>query len=440
MTWTFFLATFGCKVNQYESQALREAWTALGGLECDGPEQADWIVLNTCAVTRGAVSETRQTARRLHRLAPTAKLIITGCSATAAGEACAALPGVVAVVPQAEKERLLQGPEGSAPPAAKEGFPAFAITTFKRARPVIKVQDGCSHGCTYCIVPLMRGPARSREPREVLDEAGRLLHAGYRELMLSGVNLRQYAVPGKAGTDFWDLLALLDAELWATWGDSARIRLSSLDPAQLNDKALDTLAAARTLCPHLHLSLQSGSPDVLRRMGRGHYHPERILDFVRDLGRIWPLFGLGADILMGFPTEEEAHVTETLAFLERLPLSYAHVFPFSPRPGTPAARLKDLPGPEKQARAAAVRNLVAAKQRAFLDRLLGVPELRLALDVSGPEDPETDAAGRTRKGVNEYYAACVLDDATPGDADSHALIPVRPVAARDGRLIVRRAG
>ena len=443
--WSFFLATFGCKVNQYESQALREAWSALGGMECEHPEEAGWIVLNTCAVTSGAVSETRQTARKLHRLAPQARILITGCSATAAREACAGLPGVVGVIPQAEKERLLHGPEGmvspSAPPSDGQLFPAFSITGFKRARPVIKVQDGCTHRCTYCIVPLMRGPSRSREPEAVIEEARRLLRAGHREIMLSGVNLRQYAVPGEDGKDFWDLLARLDAALADEWTGRARLRLSSLDPAQLNPKALDTLAATRMMCPHLHLSLQSGSAEVLRRMGRGHYSPASVLDFVRALAGLWPLFGLGADILMGFPTETEAHTAETLNVVDQLPLSYAHVFPFSPRPGTPAASLKDLPGPVKQARAAAVRQRVANKQAAFLEGLRHLTLLHVAPDISPQDDPLAQDTASTQgfagiKGVNEFYAACLVEGNMPKDS-GHELLPVRPVAISNKRLITR---
>ena len=444
-TWSFFLATFGCKVNQYESQSLREAWSALEGVECDHPENADWIVLNTCAVTSGAVSETRQTARRLHRLAPQARILITGCSATAAGEACADLPGVVGVIPQVEKERLLHGPEGvvplSASPSDEQLFPAFSIAGFKRARPVIKVQDGCTHRCTYCIVPLMRGPSRSREPEAVIAEARRLLLAGHREIMLSGVNLRQYIVPGEEGKDFWDLLARLDAALADEWAGRARLRLSSLDPAQLNTRALDTLAATRMACPHLHLSLQSGSADVLRRMGRGHYSPESVLDFVRALGDLWPLFGLGADILMGFPTETEAQAAETLNVVDQLPLSYAHVFPFSPRPGTPAANLKDLPGPVKQARAAAVRQRVTDKQAAFLENLLRLPLSHVAPDISPQDDPLAQDTAPTQgfagiKGVNEFYAACLVEGDIPKDS-GHELLPVRPVAISSKRLVTR---
>ena len=441
--WTFFLTTFGCKVNQYESQALREAWTALGGKESADPVGADWIVLNTCAVTAQAVSDARQAVRRLHRHAPEAAIVITGCSASAAAPELAALPGVAEVVGQRDKERLLAGPDAFSKRAATPGpthaaspsasaYPSFHISTFARARPVLKVQDGCSHGCTYCIVPLTRGPARSREIADVVAEAERLLAAGYREIMLSGINLYQYRVrtSGQA-RDFWDLVAALDSALAPAWQGQARLRLSSLDPAQLGAKAADVLGSARLICPHLHLSLQSGSPSVLRRMGRSHYDPQQVLQHVLALRPIWPLFGLGADVLMGFPGESEDECRETLALLNALPLSYAHIFPFSKRPGTAAAALPDLPGPEKQRRARLARELVATKQQAFLEHLLHLPELWLAADVPDSPDASGDRARPHLHGVTEYYAACDAGTrATPG----HNLLRVRPTGIRNRRL------
>ncbi|MDR2727146.1 MAG: MiaB/RimO family radical SAM methylthiotransferase [Deltaproteobacteria bacterium] len=450
--WIFFLATFGCKVNQYESQALREAWHTLGGREADDPADAAGIVINTCAVTARAASDARQAVRSLHRQAPDARIVLTGCSASLAGPQLAALPGVAAVIAQSDKERLLAGPpfacsspdvlSPTAPSVPNPDWPALRIASYRRSRPVLKVQDGCSHGCAYCVVPLTRGPARSRAPEDVLAEAKRLLAAGYRELVLSGVNLLQYRMPGTDRLDFWDLLARLDAALTPQWQGRARLRLSSIDPAQLGPKARDTLAAAHLVCPHVHISLQSGSPAVLRRMGRSHYDPGAIPDALRDLSAIWPVFGLGADVLVGFPGESRAECRETLDLLHALPLSYAHVFPYSRRPGTAAADLPDLPGPEKRARAALARTVAAAKQRNFLQSLLNVPELRLAPDApqGNPGEDEDEIflpvnaqdSGRVR-GVTECYAACLLP-AGSVKAGSRELLRVRPTGLAGARL------
>ncbi|MEG6506582.1 MiaB/RimO family radical SAM methylthiotransferase [Nitratidesulfovibrio sp. 1201_IL3209] len=444
----FFALTLGCKINQYETEAVREAWLARGWREAADPAGADVLLINSCAVTARAVADVRQAVARLHRAAPHGRIVVTGCAAQVLREDMAALPGVADVVGQQAKVSLLRydpekgaagaggdevdGSEDASAPDAV--FPAFRIDGFTRSRPVLKVQDGCSHRCTYCIVPLARGAARSRDPREALAEARRLLDAGFRELIVSGVNLRQYGrdLPG-GGPDFWDLLAFLERELAPQWAGRARLRISSLEPGQLGGHALDVLAESRLVAPQLHLSLQSGSPGVLRRMGRAHYRPEPLLDFARELAEVWPLFGLGADILTGFPGETDGEFRETLDFVDALPLTYAHVFPYSRRPGTPAAAMQGQLSQEvKKRRAAKLRGAVAAKKSAFLHRLLNEPQLLVA--------PE---GARGLKGVCEYYAECrFAGGRSPaagqgGDGvGSGELVAVRPLAVeRDGLLV-----
>lgn len=422
MPRAFHILTFGCKVNQYETQALREAWLAAGAVETELPAEADLLCVNSCAVTSLAVSDARRAVRRLLREAPQARIVLTGCAASLLNEpgersgpalcTLAALPaapsGRVQVCEPAHKAELLHyfdahdqsRPASDLPAAGQSLFPPFQVSGFKRTRPVVKVQDGCSQGCAYCIVPLTRGPATSRDPREVLEELRRLLAAGFREIMISGINLRQYAfrdaanardIPG--AKDFWDLLACIDAELAPEWAGRARVRISSVDPAQLDLKGLQTLAASRLVCPHLHLSLQSGCAAVLRRMGRAHYDPEQIHKAVAELRSIWPVFALGADILAGFPGETEAEAAETLELIRTLPLTYAHVFPYSERPGTLAATLPHgVPNDLRRKRAAALRSVVATKRRQFLESLIG-SNCSVAMEPEG-------------HGVNELYVPC----------------------------------
>lgn len=433
-TWTFHILTFGCKVNQYETQALREAWTVRNGRETDVPAQADVVVLNTCAVTANAVREVRQTMRRLQRECPDAELVITGCAVEAAETEPIAWPGTALVVPQRDKPLLL----GYAPKRCRsfvpahevaslppETFPPFAISAFRRSRPVLKVQDGCSHRCAYCIVPLTRGPSRSRSPSAALAEIRRLLREGFREIMISGINLRQYAFPEEGVRDFWDLLTCFERELAPDWQGEARLRISSLEPGQLHERGLEVLASSVMICPHLHVSLQSGSPEVLRQMRRGHYGPEHLHAAVERIRTFWPRFGLGADILTGFPGETPAEAQETLELVKALPFSYAHVFSFSPRPGTPAASRSDqVPVAERRRRAERVRTVVADKRQAFLQSMLEEKMFRVSLE-----------SGRSGRGVNEYYVPCRL--ASPvSDIVSHALIPVRPLAVESGELRV----
>lgn len=431
--FSFHILTFGCKVNQYESQAQREKWLAAGGVECDAPEDADLILLATCAVTAEAVSDARQMARKLARIAPGARLVVTGCAASAAPDDFA-LPSVAALAPQTGRARLLETPpqdllqrqEPLLLPAktfdGRRAYPPFSITSFRRARPVLKVQDGCSHRCTYCIVPLTRGPSCSRNPGDALDEARRLLRAGHREIMISGVNLRQYHAEGM---NFWALLRLLDASLAPEWAGRARLRLSSLEPAQLDSEGLETLESCRMLCPHLHLSLQSGSPAVLSRMGREHYAPEQVEEAIGRVRAFWPEFGLGADILMGFPGESEDETRETVLMAERLPFTYAHVFPYSIRPGTRASAMPGhLPKALRQEHAARVREVIRGKQHAFLRRQAERPVMLLAFDGNG-----------SSHGLNDCYVSCALAASSPLPS-GHELLAARPVGQGEGRLLV----
>jgi len=424
----FHTATLGCKINQYETRSIAEAWArgfdGKGGAEeVADPCRADLILVNSCAVTANAVADLRQAVRRLHRDNPTAPIIITGCAAQVMPDELAELPGVVRVVAQADKGALLSGPEGK-PLAEPAPFPPFAVSGYDRARAVVKVQDGCSHHCTYCIVPLTRGRSVSRPADDVVAEVDRLLRGGWRELILSGINLRHYGRGLAETADFWDLVARLEREFGPEWAGRARLRLSSVEPGQLDAKALETLAASSLVCPQLHLSLQSGDPGVLRAMGRGHYRPEDAVTFFDQLAGAWPAFGLGADFICGFPGESAEAFENTLALVRRLPLTYAHVFPYSERPGTPAATMGGAVDPaERKARAARLRKLVAAKKRAFLDRLAGTDRLDVLVQ---------DGGGR---GVSQYYAACRFAAPLPGDP-VRALIPARPVGVERGTVLV----
>lgn len=423
--WTFAIVTLGCKVNQYESQALREAWSALGGVEISSTK-AQITVINSCAITAKAERETRNALYRLMRENPHGRRIVTGCAALlveaslqqagtdtqASSTAPAGIeatlggthpnPMAHAIIAAPHKYRLVQGPwqvlAGLPPATHGNHYPAFSISSYHRARPVLKVQDGCSHRCTYCIVPIARGSATSRNPQEVLAEARRLLHAGYCEIMLSGINLAQYGRNTPEYGNFWKLLRLLEQELAPEWAGKARFRISSLEPGQLDAEGIDAMHACTMLCPHVHISLQSGSTTVLKRMGRGHYSPQQLIDGIAMLQQHWPRMGLGADILMGFPGEEPAHVQETLDLIETLPMTYAHIFPYSRRPQTAAINFPhQVPHHEKLRRAAQVREAVQHKQQAFLEYLLKVPFTHVVLD-----------GNTSLKGVNELYVPCRL--------------------------------
>lgn len=413
----FFTATLGCKINQYETRSIAEAWASKDGnqdaSETLEPREADLILVNSCAVTANAVRDLRQTVRKLHRENPDAEIVITGCAAQVMPDELADLPGVVRVVPQEDKAGLLESPHsGGSKPASR--FAPFSISGYHRSRPVVKLQDGCSHHCTFCIVPLARGRSVSRPMDEIVAEVRRLLAAGFREMILSGVNLRQFGRDLDGKPDFWDVIARLESEFADEWQGRARFRISSLEPGQLDSKALDVLGGSTLVCPQLHLSLQSGDPGVLKRMGRGHYNPGQALDFCRDLRTFWPDFGLGADLLVGFPGETEQAFENTMHLSRELPLTYGHVFPYSPRPGTKAADMTgQLATPVKKERAALLRQLVNDKKDFFLDTLLKKTALSvLVQDESG-------------KGVSEYYAACLVQ--TDASTLAKSIVRCRPV-------------
>jgi MiaB/RimO family radical SAM methylthiotransferase len=408
----------GCKVNRYEAQALREAWTAQGMKEASRPEDAGTVVVNSCAVTAAAAADLRAAVRRFGRAAPEADIIVTGCAAGPVG--LADLPGVSRLVPQKNKVDLLSLFSGE----SAAGPPGFSVSSCDRSRAVLTIQDGCSHGCAFCIVPSVRGASRSRPPDASVREALRLLRGGFREIVISGVNLRGYRETG--GGDFWDFLERLETVLAPEWGTRARLRLSSLEPGQLGDKALAVLGGSRMVAPHLHLSLQSGDPAVLGRMGRGHYDPEALPEFFARLRVLWPLFALGADVLTGFPGETEAEFDAGLRLLRRLPLTYAHVFPYSRRPGTPAAGMAgEVAAGVKKARAARLRAFAQERKEAFLRSLLDVPLLHAVFEENGSPPA----------GMCEYYAACLLRDADAARVRPRVLSPVRPLAVSGDRLL-----
>ncbi|WP_300772285.1 MiaB/RimO family radical SAM methylthiotransferase [uncultured Desulfovibrio sp.] len=452
-TWKFHLLTFGCKVNQYESQALREAWQRQGGEECDDPALADIVCVNSCAITAKGERDARAALLRLRRIAPQARLVLTGCAAQLAGVlapvrrrgAQQPQPTADLIIPQADKARLLDAllpslaTDGQQAPqdmttSSVQGFPPFAIDGFRRARPVLKVQDGCEHRCTYCIVPLTRGRCRSREPQAILAEARRLLRAGHAEIMISGINLRQYGRDKPEFGDFWSLLVWLDQQLAPEFAGKARLRISSLEPGQLDSRGVDSLLSCRLVCPHLHISLQHASHQVLRRMGRGHYRAEALQQAVQALSVHWPVMGLGADIILGFPGETEADVDCLLDFVAATPFSYAHVFPYSSRPGTAAAGFAGHIAPqEKQERARRVRDAVARQQEAFRRAQLALPAMLLAADVADGQEKQRRTTGI--RGVNEFYVPCRLVAPVPAMPLS-GLVPVRPTGLDASGLLV----
>ncbi len=426
----FWITTLGCKINQYESESIRQRWEQMGFELASNDTQAHEVVINSCAVTASALRDLRQLVRGINRRNPEADIVITGCAAQVFAEELKKLPGVSEVIPQERKADILRlGDENKAKSNddSSDGstiFQPFEIKDYQRARAVVKVQDGCSHRCTYCIVPITRGPSVSRNVQDIISEIQRLLDAGFREMVISGINLSHYGREFKDHPDFWDLMERIEKEFGAEWGGKARLRISSLEPGQLKERALEIFSSSKLICPQLHLSLQSGDNSVLKRMGRGHYKAEDALIFTEELSKIWPVFGLGADILTCFPGETEDEFNNTLEFCRKLPLTYAHVFPYSIRPGTAAAKMKgQLSSSVKKERGAKLRALVEDKKQNFLQKISKLDSLNVLF-----QDKD--------KGICEFYSTCELENSFEGTVPRE-LVKVVPVKVLDDKLLVR---
>jgi threonylcarbamoyladenosine tRNA methylthiotransferase MtaB len=393
--------TFGCKLNLYETAGIRQNARGRFAL-VDTDADADVVVVNTCSVTARADQEARQYVRSVHRRRPQARLVVTGCYAQRAPDELAALPGVALVAGHAEKDvlhRLLESlpPAGDPPRIAVGGLDGKPMTTLRavgldgRTRALLRVQDGCDAACTYCVIPSTRGRSRSLLLEEALDEARRILDAGFRELVVTGTHLGHYGIdlaPRRTLSDLVEGLLGLDAP------HAFRVRLSSVEPQEIDGRLIEMLAGGSRLAPHLHLPLQSGSDALLRAMRRSYRTPAYRKQVRAVAARVHPL-ALGADLIVGFPGETEGDFRRTLRLLAELPFTYIHPFTYSPRPGTPAASWTTRPpGDMASRRLVAARALVERKNLEFRRARVG-ERVRVLVE-------ETNAAGESQ-GLCETY-------------------------------------
>ncbi|MEX1368665.1 MAG: tRNA (N(6)-L-threonylcarbamoyladenosine(37)-C(2))-methylthiotransferase MtaB [Nannocystaceae bacterium] len=368
--------THGCRLNRSESDALAEALQRRGHSVVDDPRQAEVYVLNTCTVTHAADADARRAVRRARRDNPSLRIVLTGCHVDADPARAAALPGVDAVLGNADKAEL---PAALSRLGPREGPPLVSVTALtrripftplvpavapRRSRALLKVQDGCNYRCAFCIVPTVRGPSRSLSIEEVVAQARRMVEAGVPELVLTGVHLGTYGRDLRPRRRLVDLVAALVPVLGA-----ARLRLSSVDPQEVDDELLLLIGAhSGSICRHLHLPVQAGDDAVLRRMRRGHT-VETFGHVVRRAAQLVPGIAIGSDVIVGFPGEDGPAFDRTASLLRELPLAYLHVFPFSARRGTAAALMPDqVAPPERSRRGAELRALsqqmVAARHQA----------------------------------------------------------------------------
>jgi len=386
------IISLGCRLNLAESERLR---ALLEG-------ERDLVVINSCSVTAEALRQTKQAIRRARREHPTARLVVTGCAAEIDRAAISAMAEVDGVVANADKLDPRSWNVAATPAPVKP----------VRTRAFIAVQNGCDHACTFCIIPQGRGPSRSLTVAQVLREVESHLAAGAKEVVLTGVDLTSW---GHDLPDTPRLGALVQAILDA-FPALSRLRLSSLDGAEIDPLLIELLAQEARVMPHLHLSLQHGADLMLKRMKRRHRRRDAA-QLVARLKAQRPEIAVGADLIAGFPTENEEHHQANLALITELGIVHAHVFPFSPRPGTPAARMPQVPRAVIKARAAELRARAAALRAEWLASLVGQ---RL------PVLAETDGTG---------YAPAYARVAVPAGVAAGEIVEITPRAVKEGLLV-----
>jgi len=370
------LISHGCRLNIAESEKIAGM---LAG-------EDDLVVVNSCAVTAEAVKTARQAIRRARRDRPDARIVVTGCAAEIEPETFRAMAEVSAIVPNTAKLDLARyqpmRPPRIAPPPS-------------HARTFLPVQNGCDHRCTFCIIPYGRGPSRSLPAGGVIDEIKAAVDQGTKEVVLTGVDLTSYGadLPGQPS------LGSLVARILRLVPDLPRLRLSSLDPCEVDDALLDLIAHEPRLMPHVHLSLQAGDDMILKRMKRRHNRAQSV-DLVARLKALRPDIVIGADLIAGFPTEDEAMFANTLALIDDCAIAFAHIFPYSPRAGTPAARMPQVARPIVKDRAARLREAGARRKADWLQEQIGSVTLVLV---------ELDGAS----GHAENFARVMLPGSAP---------------------------
>jgi threonylcarbamoyladenosine tRNA methylthiotransferase MtaB len=414
------IVTFGCRMNTYESEVMRREASAAGLDALDGGA----VVFNTCAVTAEAVRQARQAIRKARRERPGARIIVTGCAAQTESGSFAAMDEVDLVLGNEEKLHAHN----------YRALPDFGVNSFEkarvndimsvtetaghmvdaiegRARAFVQVQNGCDHRCTFCIIPYGRGNSRSVPMGAVVEQVRRLAGNGYSEVVLTGVDMTGYGadLPGRPR------LGRLVATVLKQVPELARLRLSSIDSIEADPELVEAIGGERRLMPHLHLSLQAGDDMVLKRMKRRHLRDDSIR-FCAEMRRVRPDIVFGADMIAGFPTETQAMFENSLKIVEECGLTHLHVFPFSAREGTPAARMPQVARGVVKERARLLREAGDAAYRRHLSSLAGTRQRVLV---------EREGLGRT-----EGFAPCVLDFGAPGDIVTVA------IAGDDGERLV----
>ena len=384
---TVAFATLGCKANQYDTSFLEAQLQQRNYRLVDFQEKADIYIFNTCTVTDGADLDSRNLIRRAKRRNPEAFTVVTGCYAQTKPKEVSEIEGVDLVLGNDKKHSLFSYLEQGRPERTRvevdniflqTELETFGMASYsKNTRAFVKIQDGCNQFCTFCIIPYARGRNRSIPIPRVLEELQRLSAAGFREAVLTGIHIGTYGEDLEDPTSLYELLKAIEETR-----PIHRVRVSSIDPEEVSEPMIELFAGAKVLCPHLHIPIQSGDDEILKMMRRRY----TVQDFARlceNLAAKIPRVCLGSDVIVGFPYEEGPRFENSYSLLREVPLHYFHVFPFSPKRGTPAAKmLGQVPAPVKKANALRLRELSAQKSGIFRRRFLG-EEVEVILEASG---------------------------------------------------------
>ncbi len=422
-------ATLGCKVNQCESAGIAEGLAASGMTLVPFAEAADCYVINTCTVTGSTDSQSRQLIRRATRRNPEAAVLVTGCYAQRAPEEIARIPGVRFIAGTAEKEQIsdILREMTAGGPLIRVGdirkaraFSRLEATAFpEHTRAFLKIQDGCDAFCSYCIVPYVRGTNRSLPPAEVEERITALAQTGYREFVLTGIHLGAWGRDLLPQTDLATLVRKI-----VEGGTVKRLRLSSVEPQEVTDSLICLLGRSGTVCHHLHIPLQSGNDGILAAMRR-NYDAAFFRDLLRRIHEAVPGVAVGIDVMAGFPGETEEAFDDTLHLIEETPIAYLHVFPYSRRPGTPAATMSgQVPEEEKKRRTERLRAVGTVKRRKFAEQFIGMPLHVLVED-------RTDKITGFPIGFSDNYIPVAIRSRVP----ANQIARVMPERFHEGRLI-----
>ncbi len=404
----FHITTLGCKVNQCESAALSSILESDGVSAAQTIDQSDIVVINTCTVTGKAAMQSRQAIRRAIRRNPEAKIIVTGCYAQTAPQEIQTIKGIDLIVGQAEKLRIaefvrFQPPEAESPRLIRKSihqakrFDAMpSVSPQNRTRAFLKIQDGCNTFCTYCIVPHARGRSRSMPVQEALRHIDHLVKHHYKEIVLTGIHLGAYGKDLLPQISLYEFIELIHRDRPAN-----RIRLSSIEPTEVDANLVELMANPESpLCPHFHIPLQSGDDTILKRMGRP-YTRRQFSEVIQGIRAKLPHAAIGVDVLVGFPGEDDHAFKQTYDLIDSLGVTYLHVFPFSPRHGTPAAKFKNrVPDPIVKERCKRLRKLGEEKKERFYQANMH----RLVKVLIEKSDDKTGDA----RGISENYIPVML--------------------------------